>query len=76
MRTLDEKGFVFLDANNEPHFIRMWGGKPMMFYWHPDKRWISQQLVTPDEIELAYASRLPVSQAELYHNLHNKSVSQ
>lgn len=41
MAVLDEKGFVFLDDNGKPFWCRLWEGEAWMFYWHPDKRWVS-----------------------------------
>lgn len=69
---LDEKGFVFLDAQNKPFLIRMWEGTPWIFYWHVDKHWVSLRQVNQMEIWVAVKEKLPDEQAEMYHNLHER----
>lgn len=66
MKQLDEKGFVFVDGASRPFHVRMWNGEPWLFYWHPDKRWVSQRIVTQTEVWAFAKKRLPEEQAALY----------
>ena len=50
-QVLDEKGFVFLDANSRPFLCRMWGGEPWLFYWNDTQKcFVSLRKVTPMEV--------------------------
>ncbi|MVM34252.1 hypothetical protein GO755_29750 [Spirosoma sp. HMF4905] len=69
-RFLDEKGFVFLDAEKKPYWIRMWGGEPWLFYWHADNRWVSLRRTNQNEIWQASQARLSDEKAEVYHTLN------
>lgn len=71
---LDEKGFVFLDDNGNPFFIRMWSGEPWLFYWHTDKKWVSLRLSNQTEIWLSYDKKLTDEQANIYHNFNEKDT--
>lgn len=74
LEQLDEKGFVFLDDNTKPFWIRMWGGEPWCFRWNPDNKWVSQRRVNQMEIWLANEKRIPDEAAELYHKLNNEGI--
>lgn len=47
---LDEKGFVFLDDDSRPYRCCMYCGTPWLFYWHPDKVWVTLKPVTQTDI--------------------------
>ncbi len=49
---LDEKGFIFLDQLNRPYRCCMYQGEPWLFYWHPDKKWVTCRTVTQTDIFL------------------------
>lgn len=65
---LDDKGFVFIDDNNRPYWVRMWGESPWLFYWHADKRWVSFRELSGNDVLKFSANKLPNEQAEMYHS--------
>lgn len=44
-----ELGFVFTDKQNRPYYCRTWEDETWLFYWHPDKKWVSLRQVTEEE---------------------------
>ena len=58
--------FVFLDDNDRPYRVTMYGGEPWLFYWHADKHWVTLRTVTQPEIWEWQARRLPPEHAALY----------
>ncbi|KKL22216.1 hypothetical protein LCGC14_2437680 [marine sediment metagenome] len=66
MKRLDEKGFVFLDEASRPYHVRMWEGQPWLFYWHPNKEWVSLRTLSQMDVWIFAATRLPDEQAALY----------
>jgi hypothetical protein len=72
-KAIDEKGFVFLDSNNNPYLIRIWENSgPWLFYWHPDKHWVSLRPVNQTDIWRFYPNRLSEERANLYHSWHDE----
>ncbi len=61
--------FVFIDDKSQPYYVRMWGNDPWLFYWHPDKKWVSLRKLGQVEIWQMAARALPTEQAKLYHDL-------
>lgn len=72
MEELTEKGFVFIDDYSKPFFIRMWSGVPWLFYWHPDKKWVSLRKVSQTEIWQFHEKVLSEEMAEIYHKANAK----
>jgi len=70
MEKLDEKGFVFIDGNGLPFHVRMWGGTPWLFYWHPDNKWVSLCEINQNEIWIFNENAISKKQAEVYHKLN------
>lgn len=66
MELLDKKGFVFLDMANKPYRIAMWGNEAWLFYWHPDKKWVSLRPITQSEVWNFQKRELPKEQQLLY----------
>ena len=68
MEELNEKGFVFLDSVNRPYLCRIWGeeNKPWLFWWHPDKYWVSHREVTQEEV-WNFPRNLSEEEQNLYH---------
>lgn len=66
--------FVFLDDANRPYRVKLYGGEPWLFYWHPDGKWVTLRQVTQSEIWQWHARRLPDEQAELYNDKSNKRI--
>jgi hypothetical protein len=67
MEKLDEKGFIFLDDSSRPFKCCMWGGKPWLFYWHPDNIWVSLRQLSQTEI-WSLPHNLTQEQQDLYNN--------
>ena len=74
MESLDEKGFVFLDAAGKPFLCRMWQGVPWIFYWHPENKWVSLRKVTQTEVD-DFPRNLTEEQQQIYRNKHQENVS-
>ncbi len=75
LRTLDENGFVFIDAKDMPYWIAMRYGKPMMAYWHEgQKSWVNLRQVTQTEIWQMNENAISDELAEIYHTQHRKSM--
>lgn len=66
LEKLDKKGFVFLDNSNRPYRCAMWGNEPWLFYWHPDKKWVSLRTVSQFEVWTFQSHELPKEQQEMY----------
>jgi hypothetical protein len=66
--------FVFIDDKNDPYYVRMWGtpARAWLFYWHPDKKWVSLRKLGQMEIWQMAAKALRPEQAKLYHDLAEK----
>jgi len=62
MNVLDEKGYVFVDDNSEP-----W-----IFYWHPDKRWVSLRRISGPDVMAFGQNKLSDEHAEIYHELNER----
>ena len=78
MKSLDEKGVVFLDGSNRPYCIAMWNGTPWLFYWHPDNHWVTLRPASQSEV-LSVPHNLTANEQALYwkiHDEHNKSIAQ
>lgn len=71
MIRLDEKGFVFIDVVSRPFYVRIYGekGKPWLFYWHPDKRWVTLREVNQRDIVNFWPRRISAKEAQIYHDL-------
>ena len=72
-----EPDYVFIDTANRPFHVRPWGddGDWWMFYWHPDRRWVSLRKVSRGERKLTRAFAIPAKDAKLYHDAHAKGDS-
>ena len=73
----EECGFVFIefiDGQGKPFHMRPWGTGDdwWLFYWHPDKHWVSLRRVTQVERDTAQLSALSESCAAVYHELNRK----
>ena len=69
-RALDERGFVFIDDTGSPYLCRMQDdGQTWLYYWHPDKRWVSLRRLTQADVWRFAVKALPDDQAEMYHSL-------
>lgn len=71
-KPLDEKGFVFIDRNSKPFHVRMWDGVPWLFYWHPDKRWVSLRQINQSDVWEFFTQAIPDDQAEVYHKFNQE----
>ena len=63
------RGFVFLSdlPQSMPYWVRRWGTGVWMFYWHPDKKWVTlRQVDILDDVASMYSRRLPPKKAALY----------
>ncbi len=77
MKTLNEKGFVFIDKNNRPYWCCIYHEIPMFMYWHEgQKSWVTLREVNQTEIWQANEMKIPSWQAEIYHEQHNKFINQ
>lgn len=56
--------FIFLDFN-KPLRCKTWSGGYWLFYWHPDKKWVSLREVTKDEVD-AFPRNLSEKEQQLY----------
>ncbi len=74
MNELGEKGFVFLDDTNRPIWCRMWGENPWLFYWHPDKKFVSLRQVTQADI-FNFPDNLSEEEQQIYIDKHWESQS-
>lgn len=75
MRELDEIGFVFLDGNQRPFKVCMWGDAPWLFYWHAEGHWTSLRQVTQMDI-WTFPRNLTGEQQELYNDKHDAWLQQ
>lgn len=62
---LDERGFIFLDANSQPYWCRIWGGAPWLFYLDSGNMWVSVRRVTQMDI-WSYPHNLSENQQNIY----------
>ena len=66
-------GFVFLDANGRPFKCAMYHGQRMLFWWHPDKHWVTLRKVLPGEL-----SRMPRNMSNehqrVYDEIHERNT--
>ncbi len=67
---LDEKGFVFIDDKNMPYWVAMRYEKPMLAYWHADKRWVNLRELNGGEVMLMNQKAISEEYAEIYHEQH------
>ena len=75
MEILDDKGFVFLDDRGCPYRCCMWGDQPWLFYWHPEKHWVSLRPVTQGEI-WQMPRNLSQEEQDVYNDLHDEYNNQ
>ena len=68
MAQLDETGFVFVDDKCKPYYVRMHCGSAWLFWWHPDKLWVSLRTVDQGEVWEFEKRRLSPEKAALYFN--------
>jgi len=57
--------FVIIDQN-KPFLINAMRDETWMFYWHPDKKWVTLKRLRFDEIALLSKRAIPREQAEVY----------
>lgn len=57
--------FIFLDQRGKPYRCKTWGDGCWLFYWHSDKKWVSHQAVTDDEVA-AFPRNLSPEEQEMY----------
>lgn len=71
---LDEKGFVFLAGNGSPYYCKMYHGSAWLFYWHPDKRWVTCKKITDSHETHSYRrSAMSDEHAQIYHDQNEKA---
>jgi len=61
--------FVYIDDANRPYRVKLWGDDEKtlwLFYWHPDKTWVSLRPIRKDEALILLGRALPKDQAALY----------
>jgi hypothetical protein len=58
--------FVYIASDQRPYRVKTWGPTPWMFYWHPDKKWVSHKELTFEQARLCEEYKLPKNQAKLY----------
>ena len=60
--------FVFISASNQPKRIRWHVGDQQfwLWYWHPDKKWVSVRMVASSDVYLHYMIAIPHDKAKLY----------
>ncbi len=68
---LDETGFIFLDEEREAFLCRMWDGIPWLFYWHPEKCWAPERVVSQSEVE-TFPRNLTLEQHHYYRGTLNE----
>ena len=73
VKTLDEKGFVFLDSGNRPYMCALWNGEPWLFYWHKENKWVSLRKVSQTEI-WGFFHNLSEAEQQIYHDTHVKNM--
>lgn len=66
MTRLDERGFVFLDRFMRPVWCALYHGSPWLFWWHPDRHWVTMREVTQDEVFLL-PRNLSAAEQDMYH---------
>jgi len=66
MKKLDEKGFVFLDANKKPYWVAIRCGNPMLAYWNNDG-WVNLRQINQTQIWQYYQYVISEEEAEIYH---------
>ena len=71
MKALDEKGFVFLDADNRPYLCAVWNEHPWLFYWHLNNHWVSLRQVSQQEI-WSFPRNLSEEDQALYWKIHDE----
>lgn len=69
-KTLDERGFVFIDENSRPFWVCLYEETPFMFYWHPDGKWVTYRQVSQGDVWQFSHKKLTNDQADLYHQHH------
>ena len=76
-KALDEKGFVFIGSDGKPYWCRIYGEVPWFMYWHESqKSWVTLQQVNTAQIMFAYENKLSDKDAQIYHELHDKSLKE
>jgi hypothetical protein len=58
--------FVEIHAGRPFRFTRWDDGKMWIFYWHVDRKWVSDRPVSDHQTQEAFKHALPVEQASLY----------
>lgn len=59
--------FVFIDDKGFPYLVSTINGRPWLWSWHPDKKWVTCRTITKlSEIWDMESRRLPDDQAEAY----------
>ena len=43
---VDERGFVFIGDDGRPYWCALHCGEPWLFWWHPDRHWVTLHPVT------------------------------
>lgn len=69
-KELDKRGFVFIDDRLRPFWVGLWDKEPWMFYWHPDRKWVSFRRVTQADVFAFSVKRIPEVDADIYHRQH------
>ncbi len=75
MDVLDEKGYVFIDGNNNPFHVKIWCDDPWLFYWHPDKKWVSIRRLNGPDVMIMGQNKISESEAKIYHDLNDKDLT-
>lgn len=69
-KELDKRGFVFIDDKSKAYWVGLWDGEPWMFYWHPDRKWVSFRRVTQIDVFAFSVKRISEAEADIYHRQH------
>ena len=66
---VDAKGFVYLDGDGWPFFIRLWGKEAWLFIWFKRKqKWKELRRATNDDMKMWYDKRLSDHEADEWHD--------
>ena len=68
---LDTVGFVIIDANHRPFWIKIYHGKPRMFIWlDKAKKWVTGHPFDETKIPVWRQHAIPQEHADIYHKAH------
>lgn len=72
---LDKTGFVIIDANNQPFWIKEMHGKPRLLKWLENRKmWVTGGKLDESKISAWSESAIPQDHAMVYHKQHIDST--